>query len=490
MNRSYLFYDVETTGLNKAFDQILQFAAIRTDMSLNEMERHAISVKLRTDVIPSPRALLTNRISISNFFSGLNEYEAVLKIHHWLNQAGTISLGYNTLGFDDEVLRFSFHRNLLPPYSHQYRNNCRRMDLFPMTIIYSLYQRDVLVWPEIDGKASLKLEHLGCANHLVAGASHEAMVDVETTVELARRFFKQKKTWGYLEGYFDKETDLHRGDELPTAFHSAAGKHRKGMMVGGEFGPHQNYQVPVISIGTSLPYPNQTLWLRLDLPVLRETTPDSIPDTTWVIRKRLGEPAIILPPNERYWRMLGDERCAVFEENCRWLQANPDIFQRIVKYYREYRYPFIPDLDADASLYQIGFFSRADEKRCRQFHAAPLQHKADLVAQFSNPDARILAARILCRNYADSCPEKLTLEFQNFLRRVNPLRAEDTLLDYRGDKRTTPAAALIDIQRLKTTGDLDSQQLRLLDDLEQYIRSKFSIEMKPCSQTKTSNTDI
>jgi exodeoxyribonuclease-1 len=305
------------------------------------------------------------------------------------------------------------------------------------------------------------------------------MVDVETTVELARRFFKQKKTWEYLEGYFDKETDLHRRDELPIAFHSAAGEHRKGMVVGGEFGPQQNYQVPVISIGTSLPYPNQTLWLRLDLPVLRETTPDSIPATTWAIRKRLGEPDLILPPHERYWHTLGAERRALFEENCRWLQLNPDIFQRIIKYYREYRYPFIPDLDADASLYQIGFFPRADEKRCRQFHAASLQHKADLIAQFTSPDARTLAGRILCRNYPGSCPERAGREFQNFMMRVNPLRAEDTLLDYRGDKRTTPAAALIDIRNLKASGELDSRQIRLLDDLKKYIRDKFSIEIEP-----------
>ena len=38
--QTFLFYDLETTGLNKAFDQILQFAAIRTDMSFREIDRH------------------------------------------------------------------------------------------------------------------------------------------------------------------------------------------------------------------------------------------------------------------------------------------------------------------------------------------------------------------------------------------------------------------------------------------------------------------
>ena len=75
--KSYLFYDLETTGLNKSFDQILQFAAIRTDQHLNEKERHTIQVKLRPDVIPSPYALITHRIPISQLTEGTSEYEAV-----------------------------------------------------------------------------------------------------------------------------------------------------------------------------------------------------------------------------------------------------------------------------------------------------------------------------------------------------------------------------------------------------------------------------
>jgi len=74
MATTFLFYDIETTGLNRAFDQVLQFAAIRTDRRLNEIDRHNIKVKLRPDVVPSPAAILTNRISISAFSSGLCEY--------------------------------------------------------------------------------------------------------------------------------------------------------------------------------------------------------------------------------------------------------------------------------------------------------------------------------------------------------------------------------------------------------------------------------
>ena len=473
MIETFLFYDIETTGLNKAFDQILQFAAIRTDRQLNEIERHTVTVKLRPDVTPSPAALLTHRIPINAYANGLCEFEAMQQIHSLMNQPGTISLGYNSLGFDDEFIRFSFHRNLLPPYTHQYRNGCRRMDLFPITIIFRCYQREVLDWPVIDGKLSLKLEHLGAANRLASGRSHDAMVDVAATVELARRFYKKQKIWRYLEGYFDKETDAYRMEELPVAFQSAAGDHRKALMVGGGFGVERNYQAPLISIGTSIPYPNQTLWLRMDLPPLRETTAASIAETTWVIRKRAGEPGILLPPHSRYWSQIGNERNAIFDENLKWLLENHDVFLQIVKYHREYRYPFIPNLDPDASLYQAGFYSRTDEDACRRFHLASLTEKVDLIERFSSRQARTLSGRVFGRNYPANIPPACVPAFNLYMQRVNPRNEADALVDYRSQLRTTPVGALREIEDLKQAGNLTGNQLELLKDLENYLREKF-----------------
>ncbi len=259
---SYLFYDIETTGLNKAFDQVLQFAAIRTDMKLQEIARYHLEVKLRPDMIPSPQAILTHRISIAQSMQGLGEFEAITQIHQLMNQPGTISLGYNTLMFDDELLRFCFHRNLLPPYTHQYKQGCRRMDMLPITNMYYLYKKEILTWPEIEGKPSLRLEHLNAANQLAAGRAHDALVDVEATVELARRFYTESQMWHYVTGYFDKETDRKRIEEIPVNFHSIACSNRIGLIVSNEFGSANQYQIPVLFIGNSIPYKNQTLWLR------------------------------------------------------------------------------------------------------------------------------------------------------------------------------------------------------------------------------------
>jgi exodeoxyribonuclease-1 len=473
MKKTYLFYDIETTGLNKAFDQILQFAAIRTDRQLSEIERYTIRVKLRPDVIPSPGAIITNRLSIPDLASGLCEFEAIRQIHELMNQGHTISLGYNSLGFDDEFLRFSFHRNLLHPYTHQFKNGCRRADLLPIAVMFWLYKRDVINWPQIHSKPSLKLEHIREANQLASGPAHDAGVDVAATAQLARRFLKNRKMWNYLMGYFEKETDAQRIADIPAAFQSALGEHRKALMVSSEFGPQQMYQIPVLSIGNSIPYTNQTLWLRLDLPELRKTKTDAIDEFTWIVRKRYGEPGILLPPNKRYLKFLSDGRKAVVAENLNWLQSNPSKLQQIVSYHREYRYPFIPNLDPDAALYQIGFFTPFDEKLFREFHAAPLNEKEAIARRLKSQDARKLAVRLLCRNYPQRISPDLASEFEAYLRRINPNLKDNAIVDYRGEPRMTPSAALEEIRHFKKSGELDNDQMKLLDDLQNYIKSNF-----------------
>jgi exodeoxyribonuclease-1 len=477
MKKTYLFYDIETTGLNKAFDQVLQFASIRTDRRLNEIDRHTLKVQLRPDVIPSPSAIITNRISVDEFKSGLCEFDAIRQIHQLMNQPETISLGYNSLGFDDEFLRFSFHRNLLPPYTHQYLNGCRRMDLLPMAVMFWLYRRAAINWPQIKRRLSLKLEHISEANQLVSGASHDATVDVVATVELARRFFKNKKMWNYLMGYFEKETDAHRIAEIPASFHSALGQHRKALMVGSEYGPQLMYQVPVLSIGNSIPYSNQTLWLRLDLPELKETKADAIDETSWVARKRYGEPGILLPPNQRVLKFLSDARKGIVAENLNWLQSNPTKLQQIASYHRQYTYPYIANLEPEAALYQIGFFTRSDEKLFKNFHIASIDEKEKIVDRLTSQDARKLAIRLLCRNYPDRISKNLAREFEAYLRRLNPMRQQEAMVDYKGEPRLTPSAALSEIKRLKKAAPLDKNQVQLLDDLQNYIKSKFAKKM-------------
>ena len=284
MKKTYLFYDLETTGLNKCFDQVLQYASIRTDLQFNEVERKQLFVKLNPDVIPSPRAMITHRISLDRLVDAETEFSALQTIHADLNQPGTISLGYNTLEFDDEFLRFSFYRNLLAPYTHQFANQCQRMDIYPLTVMYYLYNPDVFVWPEVEGRLSLKLEELAKANGFARGAAHDALVDVEMTIELARRLSQHQEMWQYLTEFFTKQTDLQRQSQLK----SEAELGRCGLLIEPKFGNNALFQAPVLALGQHKHYTNQILWLHLDKPELLDTTVDNLIETTWVSQKKSG----------------------------------------------------------------------------------------------------------------------------------------------------------------------------------------------------------
>lgn len=150
-------------------------------------------LKLNPDTTPSPIATITHHISIAQANTGVSEYQAIRKIHKIINTPGTISIGYNTLGFDDEFLRFAFYKNMLPPYSHQFKNGCSRADLFPIVTCYYLFCNDVLKWPKVldeegQRKISLKLENLNTENNLYSGGrAHDAITDVIVTVELAKK---------------------------------------------------------------------------------------------------------------------------------------------------------------------------------------------------------------------------------------------------------------------------------------------------------------
>ncbi|MBU0993062.1 MAG: exodeoxyribonuclease I [Proteobacteria bacterium] len=473
--KTFLFYDLETTGLNKSFDQILQFAAIRTDVNFREIERNEIKIKLRPDVVPSPYAMITHRLSIKDLMTGEFELDAILKIHRIINEKDTISLGYNTLNFDDEFLRFSFYRNLLSPYTHQYANGCSRMDIFPMTIMYYLYKNDVISWPVIEGKPSLKLENISLENKLAEGQAHDAMVDVEATVALAKIFKQEDKMWQYLIDFFDKKTDQDRVKKLPQSFQSDLGIHTMGLIHNSALGNENNYMAPVIYIGDSKPYSNQSLWLRMDLPELQTVTIETIKEGTWVLRKRFGEPGILLPPEDRFWKLIGEKRNHEVEENIKWVKEHPSIFREIVMYHREFRYPMVPDIDPDAALYQNGFLSKDDQAVCREFHLTPFPEKQHIIARLKDRTTRKLAERILYRNSEDNLKPSPGSEYISYLGKINSAPEKATLVDYRGEKKLTPAEAISDIKKIRGEQKMDHEQADLLEALEAYINQKFII---------------
>lgn len=478
MEVTYLFYDIETTGLNKAFDQVIQFAAIRTDTDLNELERHEIMINLNLDCVPTPQAMVTHRIGLSELAEkGVSELEGISKIHKLLNTPGTKSVGYNTLRFDDEFLRFSFFRNLLAPYSHQYANNCSRFDILPMTIMYFLFRKDCLIWPTIDGKISLKLENLNAANNFTTGSSHNAIVDVIATLELAKKLKEEQPMWDYLIESFDKEVDHQRVAKLTSAFSIAHHQFKEAIMVDTCFGSKYDFQSAVLCLGRHNHYKNQSMWLRLDITDFSDVTLDNFIEKTWVVTKKPGQAGICLPTIERFMTYINPERRTLIDKNLDWIQNNIPLFKEICRHHQEFTFPKIPNIDADAALYQMGFLLPHESQLCQTFHDVSDIEKTTIINQFSNPILREQAIRCLGRNIPESLTVEMKAEFDNYLNAISSYDEQFSPLDYKGQHRMTPRKALQETEKLLAApSELDGEQLKLLAELQSYLTKHFTIE--------------
>lgn len=467
--QTYLFYDLETSGLSPAFDQVYQFAAIRTDMDLHEIERHEFLVKPTIDVIPTPEAMLIHRLDIRLLEEeGDSECEVIFKIHQLLNTPGTISLGYNTLNFDDEFLRFNFYRHLLTPYTHQFANQCRRMDLFPMVVFYYLGRRDHLLWGERDGQVSLKLEDLALKNQFSTGQAHNAMVDVEATVNLARKLKQDKRMWESLYGCFVKEEDCTRLAKLPLIEIKDIA-YPLGIAVNGKFGSKKAYQAPVLGLGQHRHYKNQTIWLNLEDERILSGDNAIIPEL-WSIKKRPCEPPFIMQPKSAF-NLLDADRKKLVEETLRFLQKSPAYFSAIQDYVLDFKFPVYQETDIDAALYMNGFWSDDEAIFMRRFWQSSATEKQQLAISGCSDKLEKLTHRYIGRFYRHLFHQEDEALFAAYLDRI--WNAENSsIVDYQLKPRLIRPVALKRIAEIDLTL-LDTEQKAVLEGLTHFLQKQI-----------------
>ncbi|MEN5062000.1 exodeoxyribonuclease I [Luteimonas sp. TWI1416] len=208
MTDSFLFYDLETFGADPRRSRIAQFAAIRTDADLVQIEDPIdFFVRPADDLLPSPVATLITGITPQQAQrDGMTEAEAFARIFEEMARPRTCTLGYNSLRFDDEFVRFGLFRNFHDPYEREWRGGNCRWDLLDVMRLWHALRPEGLVWPmRDDGATSFKLEHLALANDVRTGDAHEALSDVRALIGLARRMRSaQPRLWDYAAKLRDK----------------------------------------------------------------------------------------------------------------------------------------------------------------------------------------------------------------------------------------------------------------------------------------------
>lgn len=206
---SFYFYDLETSGFNPRDARIMQFAGQRTDMELKPVgEPHNFLIKMTDDVVPDPDAVLVTGITPqATLTDGLTEAEFLKIFYEEIATAGTIFVGFNSIRFDDEFMRFLHYRNFYDPYAWQWQDGRSRWDLLDVVRMTRALRPEGIKWPvDSEGKPSNRLELLTSLNKLEHSSAHDALSDVKASIAVARLIRnKQTKLFDYLLGMRDKQ---------------------------------------------------------------------------------------------------------------------------------------------------------------------------------------------------------------------------------------------------------------------------------------------
>jgi exodeoxyribonuclease-1 len=208
-NQTLYFYDLETSGFNARNDRIMQFAGQRVDMDLNPVgEPDNILITLTEDVLPGPDAILVTGITPQKTLAeGVSEAEFARQFQESIATPGTIFVGFNTIRFDDEFMRFLLYRNYYDAYTWQWKDGRGRWDLLDVVRMTRALRPDGIKWPvDTDGKPTNRLELLAAINKLAHDQAHDALSDVRATIDLAKLLkSKQPKLFDYLLDIRDKK---------------------------------------------------------------------------------------------------------------------------------------------------------------------------------------------------------------------------------------------------------------------------------------------
>ena len=412
MAASFLWYDLETFGRDPRRTRIAQFAAIRTDADLNPVgEPISLFCRPADDLLPSPGATMITGITPQRALSeGLPEAEFMGRLADEFMQPMTCAVGYNSIRFDDEFVRFGLYRNFHDAYEREWRNGNSRWDLLDVLRLAEALRPEGLEWPKReDGAPSFKLEHLAIANGVREGDAHEALSDVRALIGLARKFKSaQPRLWDYafelrgkrkvaaLLDVANMTPLLHISSRYPASRHCAA--------LVAPIAVHPKIDSRVIVCG-----------LDEDPAALLALSPDDIADRLYTPAADLPEGEqriplkevhtnkcpILLPLShlrEADFARLGIDRDACLARADQ-LRTAPGLAEKVRRVFAAERAR--EPADADAALYD-GFPSDADKRLFPRVRSASVADLAELGPRFDDPRFAELLFRYRARNWPDS----------------------------------------------------------------------------------------
>ena len=391
---SFVFYDVETTGLNRRFDQILHFAGVRTDDTLAPTETVEVRSRLLPHVVPSPKALVLTGASLRELTSPLrpSHYEMVGEIQRVLaGWSPTLFLGYNSIRFDEEFLRQAFYQCLLPTFLTNTNGNARADVLNLMRAVSCLRPGVLHVPRDLDGRQVFRLSELAAANGLATDGAHDAMRDVELTLQLCQRVREgAPEIWSSFIRFGSKPAVLAFISEVP-AF--------------GYFDTFDGTRSvrPLSRIGISPLDANVHYCIDLthDIDALRKLTDDELGEmvratsTSPIRRLKVNASPFVCP----LWELGAiDLEPADEDELIRFaqrIQSDDQFVGRLTAAARTTDRTYPPTEHVELQIYGNGWPSDEDVAACRRFHQSPWEMRLDIVSGLADPRFRRLGRRLV-----------------------------------------------------------------------------------------------
>ena len=472
MPASFLFYDLETFGSDPRRTRIAQFAAIRTDADLNQVDEPiSFFVQPANDLLPSPFATMVTGIAPQDALrDGVNEAAAFARIIEEMGRPETCSVGYNSLRFDDEFVRFGLYRDFHDPYEREWRGGNSRWDLLDALRLMHALRPDGIRWRQREdgGGTSFKLEHLAEDNGLREGMAHEALSDVRALIGLARLFRKaQPRLWDYALRLRDKR---HAASLLDTVAMTPL------LHVSQRFPASRLCAAPVVPLARHPQIESRVIVFDLasEPDALLELDADAIAERVYIRQADLPEGETRIPLKEVHtnkcpalvaWDHLRDADFArlgidpgiVLARAAKLQAAGPALAEKMRRVFARDRPA--DTVDVDAALYD-GFIGDGDKRLLAQVRGTPPHLLAK--ARFAFRDARLpeLLFRYRARNWPDTLLPSEQPRWDEYRRQrlqVDSGRSEVTFEQYEAQ-----------IVELRGAHASDGAKLALLDRLQDW----------------------
>jgi exodeoxyribonuclease-1 len=205
----------------------MQFAGQRTTLALEPVgEPVNVLVRLADDILPQPDAVLLTGITPQHTRAdGLSEAEFLRLFCDDVAKPGTIFVGFNTVRFDDEFMRYLHYRNFYDPYAWQWQDGRGRWDLLDVVRMTRALRPEGMQWPVVDGKPGNRLELLTTANNIPHADAHDALADVRASIAVAQLIrTNQPKLFAWLLKLRQK-SEVKKLVDTPQPFVYSSGKY-------------------------------------------------------------------------------------------------------------------------------------------------------------------------------------------------------------------------------------------------------------------------